>query len=73
MLEGFNMRKRYLPYEEKYLYFSNAMEALIKKIILLLLITLIISQLLITNQALRYWLVPVEKIEGSMIKTDLLI
>ncbi len=59
------MKKRYLPYEEKYLYFSKSIELLLKKLIVILVVILMISQLLMMNSYFRYWFVPVEKMEGT--------
>lgn len=59
------MKKRYQPYEEKFIRFSNFMEQLLKKLIFLFIILLIIIQLLLLNDRIRVLLVPVEKIEGT--------
>ena len=62
-----NYQKRYHPYEERFIRFSNFIEHYLTRILIVFLIILIIAQVALTYGNIRKWLVPLESIEGSII------
>lgn len=58
-------KKRYRPYEEKYINFSNFFEKVILRLLIIFVIALIISQTLLTIDGLREIFVPVDSFEGA--------
>ncbi|OEF97279.1 hypothetical protein BHF71_03860 [Vulcanibacillus modesticaldus] len=59
-------RKRYLPFEDRFVKFSTFIERIIWRLLLLFLILLIVSQIILSFDEIRRFLVPVERIEGTM-------
>lgn len=57
--------KRYLPYESRFLYFSNFVEKIFSRIIVIGLILLLLFQFLLSFNEIREILVPLERIEGN--------
>lgn len=56
-------RKRYLPFEEKFIAISDQIEKILIKVVILFLIMLVSAQFLISIDALREFFVPLESIE----------
>lgn len=59
-------KKRYYSYEERFILFSNFIEKIFKKLLLLFILFLLVAQLLLSIDGIRDILVPVEKIEGTL-------
>jgi len=59
-------RKRYLPFEDHFLEVSERIEYFLKKLLLIFLVILILTQLLFTFDFIRNSLTSVEKIEGAI-------
>lgn len=64
--------KRYRSFEDRFILFSNFMEKIIWKSLLLFMAAMVISQLLLSFDLIRIWLVPVEYLEGTMEKLQVL-
>ncbi|MGD9678586.1 MAG: DUF5359 family protein [Vulcanibacillus sp.] len=60
-----NQRKRYLPYECKFIYYSSYIEKFFWKVVIICFILLMLSQLLLSFDDVRALLVPLERIEGK--------
>lgn len=60
-----NYHKRYRPYEEKFLIFSEFIEKIILRVLILSIAILILSQFLLSFDEIREVLTPIEKIEGQ--------
>lgn len=58
--------KRYRPYEEKFIFFSNIIEKIIWNTTILLIIIMVVFQLLLTVDDVRKWVVPIEILEGAL-------
>lgn len=59
-------RKRYLSFEEKFIIFSDKVENIIIKAVIIFFVMLISAQFIISFEALREFFVPLESIEGSI-------
>lgn len=57
-------RDKYPGYEERFLRFSLSIERWLLLVILLLLLSLAITQVLLHVDSFRIWMVEVEKLEG---------
>ncbi len=57
--------KRYRSYEERFIVLSNVIEGVIRKLVFIFLVSLLISQLLLTIDPIRKKIVPVDFIENS--------
>lgn len=57
-------RKRYLPFEERFIIFSDKVEKIIIKALIVFFIMLVSAQFLISFEGLREFFVPLESIEG---------
>ncbi len=56
--------KKYPSYEERFCLFSQSVEKWLIAAILILLISLTLSQVLLNFDTIRAWLVEVERLEG---------
>lgn len=57
--------KRYRPFEEKFLFLSDFIEKILYRTFLFILIALVISQILLTFDVIRKWIIPVEILEST--------
>lgn len=57
--------KRYRPFEERFLFLSDFIEKILFKAFLFILIALMISQILLTFDFIRKWIIPVEILEST--------
>ena len=57
---------RYHPYEEKFILFSDFVERIIKKTLIIFVVLLVFAQFLLLFDDLRNLLVPLEYFEGSI-------
>lgn len=58
-------QNRYRPYEERFIFFSNIVEKLLIRLLVIFSLLLVLSQFLLNIEGFREILVPVEKLEGS--------
>lgn len=58
-------QNRYRPYEERFIFFSNIVEKLLIRLLVIFSLLLVLSQFLLSLEGFREILVPVEKLEGS--------
>jgi len=59
-------RKRYLPFEEKFIIFSDRIEKIVIKVAIVFFIILLSAQFIISFDAFRDFFVPLESIEGAI-------
>ena len=64
--EKMKQKKRYQPYEERFLKFSNKVERIMQKVVIIFFVLLFISQALLLFDFFRKILVPIEEIEGAI-------